>query len=463
MRQEPASPSVSSPTILRHAVLRVLTFGLVAGLPGLGMSALPAHAQDTPAFGDSGWVAPLPPGALDAAPTDPGPRVAESEDEPVGEALLRLPFRILFFPLRLIARGLEEAAGAIGPTVAPQNDFGLGGPPPDFKVVPTGSYSGGPGPAVGLNALMAFDRPNGGLANLGGTYSLWDTRRAFGGVRWGTARDAVGFSLRGTYKLRPNERFNGIGNFSSKSNRGIWLGETGRVDAVVRVGLPKAEARLLGGWRSTSARRGWNGEPGVLDVFPLAEVPGMLDATQTVSYGAGGDFAVVDDMINPTAGFHLRAEAQWFEGLGSSNFDYPRTHLEARAYLPVLSSKRVLAFRAVHQAIEPDEGEVVPFYLLPDVTGDVHLAGYSAHRFIDNHLALARAEYRWLVWEDKLWAVAIAEIAEVASSAGRLRIADVHESYGGGLRLGFQSTVMRATVARGSDGLITWFSLEEDF
>jgi len=189
----------------------------------------------------------------------------------------------------------------------------------------------------------------------------------------------------------------------------------------------------------------------------------MLDATQTVSYGAGGDFAVVDDMINPTAGFHLRAEAQWFEGLGSSNFDYPRTHLEARAYLPVLSSKRVLAFRAVHQGIEPDDGEVVPFYLLPDVTGDVHLAGYSAHRFIDNHLALARAEYRWLVWEDKLWAVAIAEIAEVASSADRLRIADVHESYGGGLRLGFQGTVMRATVAKGSDGLITWFSFEEDF
>ena len=120
-------------------------FGLVAGLPGLGMSALPAHAQDTPAFGDSGWVAPLPPGALDGAPTDPGPRVAESEDEPVGEALLRLPFRILFFPLRLIARGLEEAAGAIGPTVAPQNDFGLGGPRPTSRSSPPAPTRGVPG------------------------------------------------------------------------------------------------------------------------------------------------------------------------------------------------------------------------------------------------------------------------------------------------------------------------------
>ncbi|MEO6461746.1 MAG: hypothetical protein ABIP29_01590, partial [Candidatus Eisenbacteria bacterium] len=76
-----------------------------------------ARAQAGPAFGESAWVAPLPPGALDGEPTDPGPRVADKDVEPVGESILRTPFRVAFLPLRLLGRGLEAVAGVVGQSV----------------------------------------------------------------------------------------------------------------------------------------------------------------------------------------------------------------------------------------------------------------------------------------------------------------------------------------------------------
>ena len=455
----PAPPMPPRP----HRAFFILVFTVFA--VAFALPAGPVHAQGAtgPAFGDSGWVAPLPAGSIDGSPEAPGPRVAEPEGEPVGETVLRTPFRILFYPFRLIARGLEGAAGVVLPSVAPRNDFGLGPEPSPISFVPTIEISGGPGLGLGGNLVYTFNRPHGGAAYVGGSYSLWDQRRLQAGLRWGRGSDPWRFDLRGRYKFRPNERFYGFGNFSERDDRAIWLNETGSVEATLSAGPPKWNGWLVAGWSSTSARRGWNGSPGVLDVFAPEEAPGMLDAASTLSYGAGGNLALVDDVINPTFGLHAIAEARNVNGLGGAGFDYPYTYLDGRAFLPVFGPRRVLSFRAAHQAIHPDEGEVVPFYLVPDVNGPFHLAAYSGHRFVDNHVAVLRGEYRWLVWEDKLWAFALAELGQVASSASRLRLADAHESYGGGLRLGFRDTVMRMTVAKGSEKLLIWFALEENY
>lgn len=441
----------------------VSTTRCLAVAASLLLAAPVASAQGGPAFGDSGWVAPLPAGALDDDPTDPGPRVAGEDHEPVGESVLRAPFRIAAFPLRLVALAFEEMAGVVGPRIAPRTTYG--DPPGNTLTIgPTASYSGSAGPGLGVAAVKWFDRDQGARLGMSGTWSLRDNRRARADLRYGAPEAAWGAGLRAGYSFRPNRKFYGIGNFSPKDDRSIFLNETGDAELSLRLGPWDRQVRLLGGYASTSARRGYNDSPGLLDRLPLAEVPGMLDETQVFTYGLGGDLAALDDGRDPSLGVHGRAEMRQVRSAGGGDLDYRRLHLEARAYVPVFSDRRVIALRAVHQSVDPADGSApIPFFHLPESGDATRFAGYAAHRFADAHLALGHVEYRWIIW-DRLWALAQAEVGEVAPSAGALRLRDVHESYGGGLRYAFsERAVVRMSIAQGSEGLVAYLTLKEDF
>src|SRR4030095_11776644 len=101
-------------------------------------------------------------------------------------------------------------------------------------------------------------------------------------------------------------------------------------------------------------------------------------------------------------------------------------------YLPVFADSRVLALRLVHEAVKPDaESGPMPFYRLPtpSASDETRFASYKSRRFRDNPLALVHLEYRQIVWK-RLWAIALAQVGEVAPTAGAFTMSDVHESYG---------------------------------
>lgn len=438
---------------LTPSLSRAPLFGVILWAASLLPAAGVAHAQAGPSFGDSGWVAPLPAGALEPDWTAPGPRVAGKDTEPVGESILRAPFRVAFLPLRLLARGLEAVAGIGGEKIVSRRTLPA--------IQPSFGYSGGAGPALGLRMVSVLDPTHASRWSIGGTWSLRDSRKATADFRRGAVTDRWGLVSRASYGLRPNQRFYGVGNASDQADKSIYLAETGAANVTLRYGPPARHARLLAGWQSTSVRRGWNDSPGVLDVFAPAEAPGMLAHASYLSFGAGGDFAAVDDLRDPSAGVHLRATARRFAG---GDADFNRFDLEARGYVPVFSARRVLAVRAVHQGIHPSGSTgTVPFWLLPEASDVGRFAGYAAHRFIDRHLALAHVEYRWLIG-DRLWALGLAEVGAVAPSAAGLRLTEGHESYGGGLRYAFSAaSVARLQVAKGNEGLSAYITFKEDF
>ena len=76
-------------------------------------SVLKRAAATGPAFGDSNWVAPYPVATEELTPDGTGPRVAEKNGEALGETILRAPFRVVFFPLKAVFRGLEWGAGKV--------------------------------------------------------------------------------------------------------------------------------------------------------------------------------------------------------------------------------------------------------------------------------------------------------------------------------------------------------------
>src|SRR5688572_17908230 len=91
----------------RH--MREAPRALFFALSLLVLLAAPARAQE-PRFGDTTWVAPHA-DSFHGEPSAPGPRVAEPEVERGWEKALRAPFRVVFYPVRLLARGSQAAVG----------------------------------------------------------------------------------------------------------------------------------------------------------------------------------------------------------------------------------------------------------------------------------------------------------------------------------------------------------------
>ena len=418
------------------------------------------EARAETAFGDSGWVAPA--HVADAPdPSSPGPRVAPKDHEPVGISILRLPFRILFLPLRIVARGAEAVVAM------PALDGAMGAASkqgPRWKFAPVVTTD----PGAGAIVTRRLDAAGNAKLFATGTYA-WDAGRKAKLVYRTDQDDAPrALHLEGTYTFRPDKTFYGMGNSSLKANKSIWLGEETAAAALLHFGQPvRRELRLVGSYSQVSVRSGYNGPPGiptVEDQFTPDEVPFLHQGSKVFSLGAAADVGLLDEVREPRRGVAARLSAEQFRAADTSQLDYRRYHTEARAYVPVFAKRRVIALRVLHDWVDPAAGSpAVPYYRLPETLKDLQLPGYRPHRFTDNHLVLAQAEYRWEV-SNALFAVLEASAGEVASSASRLRFDQRHQAYGLGLRYGYSDRMCaRADVARGSEGLAFTFSLEGPF
>jgi hypothetical protein len=436
----------------------------IAALAGaLVLSPPPSRAAES-RFGDSTWVAPEPYPATVDSPTTAGPRVARLDHERPAELILRLPFRAAFLPLRGLAMGLEALVGFAGDRYAP-NPSRFGIVKKGFGIRPLFDYSGDTGAAIGVSATSPPFLGKDSRITTQGSWSWNDERRYLFRYTLGKLREPIRFRGEFLYRYRPNRKFYGVGNSSSKDDLSFYLEEVGGVTGTLRVGVDiRRQVRLLGGYSSISSRRGYHGSPATADVFTPAEVPFLGQDSRVISFGLGADAAALDDLDNPSRGVHGAFEVQRIKSVDKTDVHYTYWHTEARAYLPVFARRRVLAFRALHRFELPDHGSApIPFYRLIGAQNETRFAAYGGARFRDRHLALGRVEYRWELL-DPVWVVALAEVGEVAPTARALRFADVHESYGGGLRFAQSDhSSIRFEVAKGSEGVTAGFELAGSF
>jgi hypothetical protein len=433
-----------------------------AALLAVAVAPRVAHGQSGgPAFGESTWVAP---GidSLNGDPTAPGPRVADHDHEPTVETILRTPFRVAFFPLKLVARGSEKLVGWIGPKIIAPRRI-----PPTRKtgtiIRPSLSYSKTAGLGGGFGLVHRFT-PDTRFTISGTWWSTNDQRKARALQSFKRPDGRFGLDLEGRYDFRPTARFYGLGNDSKEEDRSIYLDEMGRLEARLHLGPPTHRLRLIATYLEESGRRGYNASPGVEDVLDSTVVDALIGHARVFGVGIGTDLGMVDDVRDPTRGLHGHAEVRQFKSIGGGGLEYRQWLLDARGYLPVFSPRRVIALRAVHQNVDPIHGSApLPITLYPDPAADLRFAAYAPHRFRDRHLLLGQVEYRWAIWR-KLWALGLAELGEVASDAKSIRIADVHESYGFGLRYSLsQETTGRLEIAKGAEGVIIYLNFKGDW
>jgi hypothetical protein len=411
-------------------------------------------------------VAPNAPPAGD--PAKDGPRVNEPDHERTWETVLRTPFRVAFLPFRLLGIGIVGAANYA------EEHFNLQGveggksaaPPTRVSVGPQFSLSGSEG--IGLGATVKgpiLDPKNQFRAD-----ALWttaDNRRVRLRTLFGEGSSIIGVGAEGVYDYRPNRRFYGIGNDVGAA-RTIFLERELRGDGWVFFGRDSTRrVRAIAGISDVDIDLGYNGGGArrAVAIFDPAEVPFLTQGSRVKSYGAAGQFAVLNSVHQPSQGIHFLGEARHVTSMGDdSNIRFESWRAETRGYVPVLSPRRVIALRGVLQGVDPDAGTDMPFYRLPVAVKQNRFSGYSGDRFRDRRLALLHAEYRWLIWASRMYAFALAQRGQVAPSNHSLRWADMREAYGGGLRYHITDTQnARLEVAKGSGGMTIDLELDAEF
>jgi len=217
-------------------------------------------------------------------------------------------------------------------------------------------------------------------------------------------------------------------------------------------------------WLSIGGRAGWlerplisapagtfrGDNPSTQDVFP--DDPVFARGEQP-SYAHGEISVAADDRdhrSHPTRGGIYRAAWSAYSDRDTGGFSFGRSEIEAARFVPLASSRVVLAAHGWLVATHTADGHVVPFYLASSLGGHNTLRGYSDYRFHDRATLVLNLESRIALFTH-LDAAVFADAGNVAP-----RVADLNvdrRSYGVGLRLHTRrATFARVDVAHGSDG-----------
>ena len=228
-------------------------------------------------------------------------------------------------------------------------------------------------------------------------------------------------------------------------------------------------------WLSIKGKVGWisrpsiqapagtfeRGHPDTRTVFPddpvyqLNEQPNFLH----------GEVAIVADTRDhrgyPSEGGLYQASWSRYADRGIDQFGFHRYEAEAAHFVPVSSHRIVLFAHGWLAGSRADEGQVVPFYLLPALGGSGSLRSYTTYRFHDRNLVLINAEARVRLFTHVDWAL-FAEAGNVAPKIGELNFD--RQSYGMGFRVHTrQATVARLDVAHGDEGWQVLFRVNDPF
>jgi hypothetical protein len=137
----------------------------------------------------------------------------------------------------------------------------------------------------------------------------------------------------------------------------------------------------------------------------------------------------------------------------NDTYSFDRLDAEVVQHIPILRENWVLSLRGLLQTTL-DDGDAVPYFLLPSLGSGSTLRGYSSWRFRDRHSLLMSAEWRWVPNRLGLDLALFYDAGKVAPRRDALDLEGLKSDVGIGIRLhGPLTTPLRIELARGSEGL----------
>lgn len=316
-----------------------------------------------------------------------------------------------------------------------------------------------PYPSGGLAPGLAYRRAMGqARLNIGGAYSIRGYKLAHASLRLPSlAGNRLAVDTRARWTDATQVPFFGVGNDTRKADRvsyGLRMLDVGGTATYTpsswfRIGagvaLQRFEDRTGAGTLPSIGTAGAPSAPGLFDEarYTRLTVVTAIDLRQSTGYTRrGGLYSLsVNDF-----------------GDARDNFSFRRIDAEVQQFVPVLQEHWVLAFRGLVQTTDADDGQIVPYYLLPALGGSQRHRGFSDFRFQDRHMLLLTGEYRWVPSQIIDMALFV-DAGKVARARGDLDFTGLKTAYGIGLRFhGPHFTALRFDVARGKEGIRLHFT-----
>jgi Omp85 superfamily domain len=259
----------------------------------------------------------------------------------------------------------------------------------------------------------------------------------------------------------------GLGNDSSKANRSGYQLRTNDATSYATLGTPALSLQARIGWLQPVSISSMAGRhtpyPNTVDIFSEAEAPGLGSQPPFLH----GDVSISRDTRNyighPTSGGVYQATWSGYSDRGAGGNSFTRYEGEALQYIPVRSDGNwIVALRGWVALSHVGAGNVVPFYLMPNVGGRT-ARGYRDFRFHDRNMQAFSAESRWALFSHVDTALFV-DLGSVAPTARQLTPSDLKPSYGAGIRLhNFRITIGRFDAGHSADGWHFTFKMNDPF
>ncbi len=270
-----------------------------------------------------------------------------------------------------------------------------------------------------------------------------------------TSAAPPGFNIYASARYRdyPREDFYGLGPTSSRLSHSDYRLKDGLYEGIVRFRVKRLSVMGRAGVLRTSIG------PGLDSAIPNIELsnnertaPGLLRSPDFLHMSGGAWLELRDEPGNPHRGVSLGVAVSRFDDRHGNAFQFSRTAVDAREYLPLGSNRHVVALRQIASLDKPDAGSSVPFYMQHTLGRGTLLRGYSSSRFRDNKLLALAAEYRLELWP-KIEFALIYETGKVFSATSDFDRHNLQRSYGAGIRLKSHRKVrFRIDVMRSVEG-----------
>jgi len=261
------------------------------------------------------------------------------------------------------------------------------------------------------------------------------------------------------YENSPMMDFYGQGPDSSKSFRSSYRLEDVNLDLKGRFRvLGKFYLRgLVGGMFVNTGRGKRKGFPSTDELFPPEELPGIQDQTDFFKAGGGIQFDWRDNPRGPKYGGNYYADLLHYSDTKLSKHSFTRLDMAVEQYVPYFNRSRVIALRVAAAMTFAQDGQSVPFYLLPTLGGNEMLRGFARYRFHDENYVIGVVEHRWHVFAG-MDAAIFMEAGKVVPKIRFLNLSKLEYAGGIGLRFKIKESVfMRIDGAVSREGLrVMW-------
>jgi hypothetical protein len=243
------------------------------------------------------------------------------------------------------------------------------------------------------------------------------------------------FYVSARHRDYPREDFYGVGPDSRLTDRTDYRLKDELFEGVIQTRVSRLALMARAGLMRPSIH------PGTDSAFPNTEssntnetAPGLTSTSDFIHVSAGLWLEGRDQPANPHRGFSLGLSVSRFDDRHAASYQFTRVVMDAREFIPLGSTRHVLALRQVAFLDTPDEGSLVPFYMQPNFGGSTFLRGFGSTRFRDNKLLAMAAEYR-LGLHKNIQLALIYEAGQVASALHGFNLSRLQHDYGAGLRL----------------------------